>query len=156
LIFVDEVGENISQKDDDNAGGQKLVVATNTRGQVRKSFKDNHFTILGFTAADGHPVMCAIIIAALKLRVTDMMGFNPLSMDGEDITDNDMEKLAKEIEEMKDEHSNGIDRIFPFGPICTFNGVEVPTFVTCSKNGSITSLPATYQHAAKDARLNAF
>jgi hypothetical protein len=52
---------------------------------------------------------------------------------------------------MKDEHSNGIDRMFPFGLTCTFNGVEVPTFVTCSKNGSITSLPATYQYAAKDA-----
>jgi hypothetical protein len=40
---------------------------------------------------------------------------------------------------MKDEHSNGIDRMFPFGLTCTFNGVEVPTSVTCSKNGSITS-----------------
>jgi hypothetical protein len=40
---------------------------------------------------------------------------------------------------MKDEHSNGVDRMFPFGPTCTFIGVEVPTFVTCSKNGSITS-----------------
>jgi hypothetical protein len=40
---------------------------------------------------------------------------------------------------MKDEHSNGVDRMFPFGPTCTFNGIEVPTFVTCIKNGSITS-----------------
>jgi hypothetical protein len=29
--------------------------------------------------------------------------------------------------------------MFPFGPTCKFNGIEVPTFVTCSKNGSITS-----------------
>jgi hypothetical protein len=40
---------------------------------------------------------------------------------------------------MKDEHSNGVDRIFPFGPTCIFNGIEMPTFDTCSKNGSIKS-----------------
>jgi hypothetical protein len=40
---------------------------------------------------------------------------------------------------MKGEHSNGIGRRFPFEPTCIFHGVEVPTFVTCNKNGSITS-----------------
>jgi hypothetical protein len=40
---------------------------------------------------------------------------------------------------MKDGHSNGIDRLFPFGPTCLLDGIEVPAFVTCSKNGSITS-----------------
>jgi hypothetical protein len=38
---------------------------------------------------------------------------------------------------MKDEHSKGV--MFPFGPTCLSNGIGVPTFVTCSKNGSITS-----------------
>jgi hypothetical protein len=139
LLFVDEVGENISQKDDDNAGGQKFMVAPDVKAQVQKSFKDNHFTILGFTAADRRAVMCAIIIAASKLRVTDVCGFNPLSKVGLDVSDDDMQGLEKEIEEMKDLHSNGIDRMFHFGPTCIFNGIAVPTFVTCSKNGSITS-----------------
>jgi hypothetical protein len=84
------------------------------RSQFQNSFKDNHFTVLGFTSADGSPVMCTIIIAALKLRVTDVMGFNPLSTDGEDLTDDYLAGLAKEIEEMKDKHSNGIARMFPF------------------------------------------
>jgi hypothetical protein len=53
LIMVDEVGENISQKGDGNAGGQKFMVAADMRAQVRNSFKDNHFTVLGFTAARG-------------------------------------------------------------------------------------------------------
>jgi hypothetical protein len=57
---VDEVHENISQKGDGNAGGQKFVVATNMRAQVQNSFNDNHFTVLGFTVADGYPVMCAM------------------------------------------------------------------------------------------------
>jgi hypothetical protein len=50
-----------------------------------------------------------------------------------------MKQLEAEIQSMKDEQSNGVDQMFPFGPTCTFIGVEVPTFVTCSKNGSITS-----------------
>jgi hypothetical protein len=53
LIMVDEVGESISQKGDGNAGGQKFMVAADMRAQVRNSFKDNHFTVLGFTAATG-------------------------------------------------------------------------------------------------------
>jgi hypothetical protein len=53
LIMVDEVGENISQKGDGNAGGQKFMVAADMRAQIRNSFKDNHFTVLGFTASMG-------------------------------------------------------------------------------------------------------
>jgi hypothetical protein len=94
---------------------------------------------LGVTTADGHVVMCAIIITASKLKVTDVTGFNSLSKDAEDTSSDEMKVLEEEIEQMKDEHGNGVDRMFLFGPTCTFNGIEVPTFVTCSKNGSITS-----------------
>jgi hypothetical protein len=90
LIIVDDVDENISQKGDGNAGGQKFVVSTDMRAQVLNAFKDNHFTVLGFTSAYGCPVMCAIIIATSKLRVTYVMGVNPFSMDGEDITYDDI------------------------------------------------------------------
>jgi hypothetical protein len=78
LLFVDEVGDNISKKGDDNAGVQNFTVETDMRAQVRNSFKDNYFTVLGFTAADGRAVMCAFIIAASKLRFTNVTGFNPL------------------------------------------------------------------------------
>jgi Fe-S-cluster formation regulator IscX/YfhJ len=74
LVMVDEVGEHISQKGDGNAGGQKFMVANNMRAQVRNSFKDNHFTVLGFAAANGQPTMFAIVIAATKLKVTDVTG----------------------------------------------------------------------------------
>jgi hypothetical protein len=139
LIFLDEVRENISQKGDGNAGGQKFVVAKDMRAQVRNSFKDNHFTVLGFTAAGGRAVMCAIIIEASKLTVTDVTGFNPLSKDAEEVSSDDMKVLKDEIDQMKDEHSNGVDRMFPFEPTCSFDGTEVPIFITCSNNGSITS-----------------
>jgi hypothetical protein len=113
--------------------------AANMREQIRNSFKDNHFTVLGFTAADGHGVACAIIIAAYKFKVTDVTGFNPLSKDAADMSSDEIKVLEEEIEQMKDEHSNDVNLMFPFGPTCIFNGIEVPTFVTCIKNGSITS-----------------
>jgi hypothetical protein len=68
LVMVDEVGGHISQKGDGNAGGQKFLVVNDMHTQVRNSFKDNHFTFLGFTAANGQPTMCAIVIAAPKLK----------------------------------------------------------------------------------------
>jgi hypothetical protein len=138
LIVVVEVGGNISQKGDGNAGGQKLMVLNDMRSQVRNSFKDNHFTVLGFTSATGEAVMYATIIAPSKL-LTDVTGGNPLSEDCGDYDKEHSQKLEDEIANMKDEHSNGVDRMFLFGPTCTFNGPTVPTFVTCSKNGSITS-----------------
>jgi hypothetical protein len=52
LVMVDEVEENISQKGDGNDGGQKCMVVSDMQAQVLKSFKDNHFTVLGFTAAN--------------------------------------------------------------------------------------------------------
>jgi hypothetical protein len=61
-----------------------------------------------------------------------------------------MKAFQEEINAMKDEHSNGADRMFPFGPTCTFNGVTVPKFVTCSKNGSITSQLLTSMLAKMD------
>jgi hypothetical protein len=60
-----------------------------------------------------------------------------LSKDGEDVSNEDVQGLETEIEEMKDEHSNSIDRMFPFGPTFLCNDIEVLIFLTCSKNGSI-------------------
>jgi hypothetical protein len=57
------------------------MVATDMRTHVRNSFKDNNSTVLGFTAADG------CMIAASKLRMTNVTGFDPLSKDTEDVTD---------------------------------------------------------------------
>jgi hypothetical protein len=72
--MVDEVGGNISLKGDGNSGGQKFMVGNDMRAQVRNSFKDNHFMILAFTAANGQPTMCAIFIIESKLKVTDVTG----------------------------------------------------------------------------------
>jgi hypothetical protein len=56
IIMVDEVGAIISHNGDGYAGGHKLMVAAKIRAQVRISFKYNHLTVLGFTAATGDPL----------------------------------------------------------------------------------------------------
>jgi hypothetical protein len=61
-----------------------------------------------------------------------------------------MKALQEEIHTMKDEHSNRADHMLPLVPTCTFNGVEVPTFVTCSKNSSITSQLLTNMFSKMD------
>jgi hypothetical protein len=35
-------------------------------------------------------------------------------------------------------NSHGLDKVYPFGPTCHFQGKEIPTYVTASENGSIT------------------
>jgi hypothetical protein len=62
-----------------------------------------------------------------------------LQTDTEDVSIDQMKMLDDKIVAMKAEQSNDVDQMFPFGPTCTFNGNQVPTFITCSKNGSITS-----------------
>jgi hypothetical protein len=65
---------------------------------VYGSFKyNNHSTVLGFTSADGHPIMCVIIIDASKLKVTDVTGFQPFSKDAEDMSCKEMKVLEEKI-----------------------------------------------------------
>jgi hypothetical protein len=121
------------------------MVDNDMRAQVRNSFKDNHFTVLVFTAGTGEAVMCAIIIDPSKFKVTDVTGSNPLSEYCGDYDKEQMQKLEEEIANLKYEHTNGVDIMFTVSMTCTFNGVMVPTFVTCGKNGSITSELLTMQ-----------
>jgi hypothetical protein len=70
LIFADEVVDNTSQANDGSKTGTKYVTGSGRRAQQKNSFTDCHYITLGFTAATGEPIMCAVIIAADKLRVT--------------------------------------------------------------------------------------
>jgi hypothetical protein len=81
LIFVDEVGNNTSQANDGNKTGTKYVTRKGWRAHQQNSFTDCHYTTLGFTAATGEPVMCAVIIAADRLKDHEKIGFNCCSPD---------------------------------------------------------------------------
>ena len=105
-------------------GGEQFLCSINGRPQLRSASKDSHFTVLGFTAANGQPVMCAIIFAAKEMNDEWTLGLDPyvLLVGGEDdITSN-----------------AGRGKRYPMGPTCVFNGKTVPTFTGCSENGSVT------------------
>ena len=88
--------------------------------------KDSHFTVLGSAAANGEPEMCAVLFSAKSVCAEWVIGFNALApwIGGDD---ND------------DANTGGVDKQFPMGPVCTFNGIEVPDLCCCSESGSSTA-----------------
>jgi hypothetical protein len=79
LLFVDEVGSNTSQSKDERVGGQTYLCSIDGRPQLHASTKDAHFTVLGFTAANGEPVVSAIIFAAKSMHDDWRTGFDPFA-----------------------------------------------------------------------------
>ncbi len=67
MLFVEKVGSNTSQTKDGNVGGELFLCGEGEQPQQRSAHKDAHFTILGFTAANGNPIMCAIIFGSITL-----------------------------------------------------------------------------------------
>jgi hypothetical protein len=119
LIFVDEVGSNTSQAKGGQKGGEKVsCIGTAARPQQRSAMKDAHFTVLGFTAAEGTPVMCAIIFAAKELELTSwVQGINPfVEWHG---NENDFNL------------NTGKGKRYPQGTVCVLNGKHVPTLCCC-------------------------
>jgi hypothetical protein len=124
LLFIDEVGNNTSQANDGNIGGEKFSCSAIGRPQQRANTKDAHFTVLGFTSGAGEAVMCSIIFAAKELDPLMIQGLDPFAdWEGEE---HDMENIT------------GPGKRHSQGPECLFNGVRVPCFCTCSESGSIT------------------
>ncbi len=70
LHFVDEVGSNTSTTKDGHVGGEKFLSEANGRPQIKAATKDSHFTVLGFTAGTGEPVMwCHYICCSSNVQV---------------------------------------------------------------------------------------
>ena len=125
VLFVDEVGNNTNMKEDGRVGGERLLKAKGTKASISASTTDAHYTVLGFTAATGEAVMCAIIFAGSyttqKLQLgTDIQA--PL-VDGEESV----------------RGNYGAGKRYPGGPSCSFRGKIVPPFICCSPKGGITS-----------------
>jgi hypothetical protein len=86
--------------------------------------KDAHFTVLGFTAANGKPLMCTIFFAAKTLKDKWRLGFDP---------------FVEWIGEEDDISQNiGEGKSMPEGPKCIYNVKCLPCFCCSSENGSIT------------------
>jgi hypothetical protein len=85
--------------------------------------------MLGFTLATGEPLCCAIIYCSQveDVDVAVRMGIQPwCEINGEGVTD-------------LEANSNGVEKFYPFGPTCLYNGQKIPCFIGCSENGSNTS-----------------
>ena len=48
--------------------GELSIMDPNQQALIHSAFNDCHFTVLGFTAATGQPVCCAVIIACKELQ----------------------------------------------------------------------------------------
>jgi hypothetical protein len=112
------------QTKDGNIGGQTYLCTKDGLAQNRAATKDAHFTILGFTAANGKPLVCAIIFAAKTLKDEWKTGFNPFV---EWIGDE--EDIDKNV---------GEGKALPRGPEGFFNKKCLPCYCCCSESGSIT------------------
>ena len=128
VIFVDEVGCNTSQEGDGHVGGQKKIVPRGTVPKESATTNDNHFTLLGFTAATGEPVMCAIIMAGKSINSDAVTGVNVFAQKVGDEADPDFVK-----------NNTGPGKLYPLGPTCEFKGKQVPCVVAHTESGSITS-----------------
>jgi hypothetical protein len=128
LLFVDEVGSNTDMEGDGHVGGEVMVVGRGEVATQRAASSDNHFTVLGFTAATGDPVMCAIIFEGDEIRPEVATGLDIFAPVVGDERDDDF--FIK---------NSGEGKRFPLGPTCTYHGKEVPCAIACSESGSITS-----------------
>ena len=57
MLFVDKVGNNTNMKYDGNVGRERLLKKKHQRAKITAATSDAQFTVLGFTAATGEPVM---------------------------------------------------------------------------------------------------
>jgi hypothetical protein len=137
LIFVDELGDNTSQANDDIKTGSKCVTGKGWWEKHQNPFTECHYTTLGFTATTGEPVMCAIIIAADRLKYHEKLGFNCCSRDWKEGMDNWNEDEICGL--LTEDNMRGLKKIFPCGPTWEFDGKTVPCFVRWTPKWSITS-----------------
>jgi hypothetical protein len=128
VFTVDEVGNNTNQKNDGHIGGGRFLCERGTTPKQICSTKDAHFTVLGFTSANGQPVMCVIIFEGEQVKLDWATGI-------------DIQQIS--IGEKHDpeyfEANSGPGKLLPGGPKCEFRGKTIPCQCYAAPSGSITS-----------------
>jgi hypothetical protein len=92
--------------------------------QQRANMIEAHFTIMGFTAATGEPVMCAIKFTRKELEPMMVQGLDPF--------------VAWKGNELGIERNTGPGKFHLHDPQCMFNGIMVPCFCAYSESGLTT------------------
>jgi hypothetical protein len=102
-----------------------LLKAKGQTTEVTATASDAHFTVLGFTAGTGEPVICAIIFAASEMTQELQLG---------------VDIWAPMVEGDGSIRGNyGPGKQYPGAPTCNFCGIFVPRLICCSLKGGITS-----------------
>ena len=115
VLFVDEVGNNMNMKDNGRVGGERLLKGRGQTAEITTATSEAHFTVLGFTAATGEPVMCAIFFAGSELTQELQFGIDiraPMVEGDDSIRGN-----------------YGPGKRYPGAPTCNFRGTIVLPFV---------------------------
>ena len=125
VIFWDECDTNLNMIDDNIIRGEMFVTSTDAPARESISSEDKHFTIIGFMTAIGKPIMCAVILSRHSVDTYTQIGI--------DIRKNILPSTRSTFEDF------GPGKRYPGGPICSYNGKEVPCLICCSPKGRITS-----------------
>ena len=115
-------------KGDGHVGGQLYLTAKDKVPQKKVSKREKRFTLIGFTALTGEPVMAVIIIKGTQPRFDVELGIDIRKTPIGDETDPDF--IDK---------NTGSGKYFPGGPTCHFRGKDVPSMIRWHESGSITS-----------------
>jgi len=74
LLFGNEIGTDMNQKDDEHIVMLKFITPKGTRVNVKRSHKDDWFTVIGMTVAHGEPVIAIIVFVAKLMSFDQRMG----------------------------------------------------------------------------------
>jgi hypothetical protein len=111
VIFVDEVDSNVSQEGDGAVGGERKIVGRGSVPRESATTNDTHFTVLGFTAATGEPIMCAVIVEGKTMKPEVVTGLDVFTT-----------KIGNESDPDFLTNNTGPGKIYPYGPSCLFWG----------------------------------
>jgi hypothetical protein len=133
VCFFDETGCNTNQKEDGKVGGKTYITEAGARAELPANCSDIRWTLIPITNALGHAVCCVVIFQtnSKEIPANWIHGIN-LFVDGPD-----NEELELDVNTMDGHFGPG--KYFPFGPVGLVGRVEVPTFVTGSPHGGVTT-----------------
>ena len=136
VIVVDETGCNTNQQTDGNIGRESVVVPVDgsCNGLVG-STADQHYTTFVYQTASGKPICCCIIMKSNgtpdEIPASWKLGIDHVTAN--------QERYESYVNADDTEALRAAGNICRGGPVCNFRGKQIPPFITCSPNASITS-----------------
>ena len=134
-IAMDEVGADLNMLNDGSIGGSKFLTRKGVLAKMNATKKSKRFTMLGLTNLCGDAIMCVIIFEGKECNVVQESGIDPLHPL---TSEYELEDDQKDSNFSFFEDNYGPGKLFPGGPVCTFEGKDIPTMIRYSENGSIS------------------